>query len=281
LDGFTVPEHSEVARRISDALSGMKGPGRTGTFGNIASSHNLIHHIGGEEDTNANTTRRSLLLLESRPVGDADAYTRVKNNLLKRYLEEDLGLWRSSTERKIPHFLLNDFARYWRTMTVDFADKQHDRFHDGFALRNIKLRISRKMLYISGLLACFKCHLHFTEDADRIKFFTRENSVQVAALLSSFLETTPLDLTSSTLTKHLGRDPRIEQLFSAYNEFIGILSDTTKREVLEKLKPKQLETDEVYREARDVSHKFKDAVSKIFLSNDNAIGDLTIRYGVF
>lgn len=171
VDGFTVPEHLAVARKISEAFEDLKGPGRTGAFGNMASSHNLIHYIGGDDDTNANTTRRVLLLLESRSVGDAEAYSRVRNNLLKRYLEEDLGLWRKSTKRKIPHFLLNDFARYWRTMAVDFADKQHDRFHEGFALRNIKLRISQKLLYISGLLACFKCQLDFPDNEERLTFF--------------------------------------------------------------------------------------------------------------
>jgi predicted nucleotidyltransferase len=121
VDGITIPEHLTVARQIADALAALesKKPGRTGTFGNLASSHNLIHFIGGEDDTNANTTRRSLLFLEARAVGEGEAFNRVRNNILKRYLDEDLGLWRETTIVKVPHFLLNDFARYWRTMTVD------------------------------------------------------------------------------------------------------------------------------------------------------------------
>ena len=202
VDGITIPQHLTVARQIADELAKLesKPPGRTGTFGNMASSHSLIHCIGGEDDTNTNTTRRSLLLLEARPVGDAEAFNRVRNNILKRYLEEDLGLWRSSTVKKIPHFLLNDFARYWRTMAVDFADKQHDRFHEGFALRNIKLRLSRKVLYISGLLACFRCQLDFPNDQERIAFFSRVNSVEVASYLRDLLDKTPLDMTAETLS---------------------------------------------------------------------------------
>jgi predicted nucleotidyltransferase len=283
VDGITIPQHLTVARQISDALEELdsKPPGRTGTFGNMASSHNLIHCIGGEDDTNANTTRRSLLLLEACPVGDDEAFNRVRNNILKRYLEEDLGLWRSSTIRKVPHFLLNDFARYWRTMAVDFADKQHDRFHEGFALRNIKLRLSRKLLYISGLLACFRCQLDFPKDQERIRFFSRHNSVEVASYLRSFLDKTPLDLTAETLSLFAGKPKTVGELFSAYEEFIGMLSDQAKRKHLEKLIPDELESDSLYAEAREISHRFGDAVQSIFLTSDNPIGELTIRYGVF
>jgi predicted nucleotidyltransferase len=283
LDGFTVPEHLGVARKIADALDCLesKPPGRTGIFGNMASSHGLIHYIGGDDDTNANTTRRVLLLIESSPVGDDEAYNRVRNNLLKRYLEEDLGLWRGSTKTKVPHFLLNDFARYWRTMAVDFADKQHDRFYEGFALRNIKLRLSRKLLYIAGLLACFRCHLQFPDAGERIRFFQKDNSLEVAELLRSFLDMTPLDLCAQTLSKFIGESQRVKEIFTAYNEFLGVLSDRTKREILKNLGPSELEADPVYAEARTISHRFNDAVRAIFLRSDNPIGELTIRYGVF
>ncbi|MGH2639083.1 MAG: nucleotidyltransferase domain-containing protein [Rhabdochlamydiaceae bacterium] len=283
VDGITIPEHLTVARKISDALAELqsKKPGRTGTFGNLASSHNLIHCIGGEDDTNVNTTRRSLLLLEAYPVGADEAFVRVRNNLLKRYLEEDLGLWRPSTTRKIPHFLLNDFARYWRTMAVDFADKQHDRFHEGFALRNIKLRLSRKLLYISGLLACFRPELDFSSEEERIEFFTRDNSVQVASYFRSLLDKKPLDITAETLMKLAQKREFVAELFGAYEEFLAILSNSEKRDRLEKLTPEELETDEIYAEAREVSHRFRDAVAEIFLRADNPVGELTVSYGVF
>jgi predicted nucleotidyltransferase len=283
VDGITIPEHLTVARQISEELAKLKSkpPGRTGTFGNMGSSHNLIHCIGGEDDTNANTTRRSLLLLEACPVGDDQVFTRVRNNLLKRYLEEDMGLWRGSTLTKIPHFLLNDFARYWRTMAVDFADKQHDRFYEGFALRNIKLRLSRKLLYISGLLTCFRCQLDFPNQEERVAFFSRENSVAVAAYIRGLLDRTPLDTTAQTLSLFVENREKIGQMFEAYDQFLGMLSDVTKRKHLEDLLPDQLDSDSIYAEARDISHRFAEAVRCIFLSPGNPVGDLTIRYGVF
>lgn len=249
VDGITIPEHLTVAREIAKALLVLqaKEPGRTGTFGNITSSHNLIHFIGGEDDTNANTTRRSLLLLEAQAIGDNEAFTRVRNNVLKRYLEEDLGLWRKTTLTKIPHFLLNDFARYWRTMAVDFADKQHDRFHEGFALRNIKLRLSRKLMYVSGLLACFRCELDHPEETERITFFQRDNALAVADFISNSLDKTPLDLTAETLSRYVDKPEAISNLFSAYDSFIGILSDIEQRKHLEALLPENMNDDPIYK----------------------------------
>jgi hypothetical protein len=283
VDGITIPQHLTVARQISDALDRLKtkAPGRTGTFGNMASSHSLIHCIGGEDDTNTNTTRRSLILLEASPVVDSDAFNRVRNNLLKRYLEEDLGLWRPSNTCKIPRFLLNDFARYWRTMAVDFADKQHDRFQEGFALRSIKLRLSRKLLYISGLLVCFRCHLDFPEDKERIKFFSRDKSVEVALYVRNLLEKTPLDITAETLSRFANKPKPVSEMFNAYENFLGILSDPLKRKHLEELTQEKYESDPLNTEARRISYRFRDAIQDIFLSSDNPIGKLTIKYGVF
>src|SRR5271170_6128999 len=67
LDCMSRPQDEQLARDIRLTLDLIKKnqPGREGVFGTLVSSHDLIHRIGGETDTNANTTRRILLLLES------------------------------------------------------------------------------------------------------------------------------------------------------------------------------------------------------------------------
>src|ERR1700685_3328942 len=74
------------------------------TFTTFVSSHDLIHNIGGEEDTNNNLTRRLLLLLESTPLVGSVTHERVMRNILKRYLLEDRSFWRKNSNH-IPHFL--------------------------------------------------------------------------------------------------------------------------------------------------------------------------------
>jgi hypothetical protein len=103
----------------------------------------------------------------------------------------------------------------------------------------------------------------------------------VASYLRSFLDKTPLDLTAETLSLFAGKPKTVGELFSAYEEFLGMLSDQAKRKHLEKLIPDELESDSLYAEAREISHRFGDAVQSIFLTSDNPIGELTIRYGVF
>ena len=94
VDGQAQPEHSEQRH----------------TIGCMIGSHDIVHEIGGEDDTNSNTTRRVLLLLESLPVGNREAYDRVRRQLLKRYLSDDRGLTRGSSAIRVPRFLLNDLT---------------------------------------------------------------------------------------------------------------------------------------------------------------------------
>ncbi len=193
IDGQSDPEHYSLTRKISEVVSSIatKDVGKEGTFGTLVSSHDLVHQIGGDDDTNLNTTRRLLLLLESQVIGREDAYRRVVRNVLNRYLLEDRGFWRGSGY-KVPRFLQNDFARYWRTMAVDFAYKLRSRSGKGWAIRNIKLRMSRKLIYVSGLLACYRCHLDYSS-AQRPGLYSDPNRRQeIIEHLEGIFQSTPL-----------------------------------------------------------------------------------------
>lgn len=79
VDGIADPNHHllflDVQKKIKEVAA--KNVGREGTFDAFVSSHDLIHKIGGEDDTNRNLTRRLLLLLESASIGRSVAYERV------------------------------------------------------------------------------------------------------------------------------------------------------------------------------------------------------------
>jgi len=283
LDGPSDPRHHHVSRKIASAVRTLvdKDVGREGTFGSLVSSHDLVNYIGGEGDTNSNTTRRNLLLLESRCIGNDDAYNRVKRNLLQRYLSEDSGLWRREVTNKLPHFLLNDMARYWRTMTVDYAYKERTRGGAGIPLRNIKLGLSRKLIYVSGLLACYTCHLNFEDAMGREKFYSQQNTAGLVAKLHETLKMYPLELIASVLSKFPQHSSATKQLFDTYDRFVGMLLDENTRSGLEKLHSDNCANDATYQEARTLRREFQHALSTIFLEKTSLLGEFTIRYGVF
>ena len=203
VDGIVDPNHFALFLDVEDKINAFasKRVGREKTFGVFVSSHDLIHKIGGEEDTNRNLTRRLLLLLESTRVGRPFALERVTKNILKRYLLEDQSFWRGTGGygHHIPHFLLNDFARFWRTMAVDFAFKLRERSGKGWAIRNIKLRMSRKLLYVAGLLACFRCHLDFVPHHPHPEELFRKEEFRPAVVdfVNSVFSPPPLDIVAS------------------------------------------------------------------------------------
>jgi Nucleotidyltransferase domain len=137
IDGHANSNHQKTAigiKKLIDAKEseiGLKPPGPTGIFGSMTFSHDLVHRIGGDADSNRNMTQRILLLLESANLADngSGAHDRVKAGILNRYLEEQEPnyLTRDSKQYRVPRFLLNDIVRFWRTMAVDFASKQRDR----------------------------------------------------------------------------------------------------------------------------------------------------------
>ncbi|MFZ0883753.1 MAG: hypothetical protein WAN14_10175, partial [Candidatus Acidiferrales bacterium] len=105
-------------------------------------------------------------------------------------------------------------ARYWRIMVVDFAYKQRTQANKGYALRSIKLGISRKLIFISGLLTCFSCHSDFS-DEQWAEFSRHRNPQPLIAHLSAILQMTPLENIASRMMNYESkREPTI-RLFDA------------------------------------------------------------------
>jgi hypothetical protein len=283
--GALNPKSANGQRRLFAEL-GLQEPGTEGTFGTLAFSQPLIHNIGGEHDSNSNTTRRVLLLLEALPIGvRREAFDRVRKNILKRYLVEDKGLLHPSMEgepRWVPLFLLNDFARYWRTMAVDFAYKQFNRGGKGYALRSIKLGTSRKLLFASGLLACFWC------DPKVSNLQGQEPKTQsLIDCLEVFLSHTPLErfavfFASNLLVKQSDfLDGCALNLFGSYNDFLGLLNDEQKRDHLDKLESDDQNESQIFSEARQIRHRFRLAIQDTFTGEGSPLRDHSIAKGIF
>lgn len=283
VDGQAYPEQSRAAVEIAEWIGErFHGPGREATFGGLAFSHDLVNKIGGGEDTNRNLTQRILLLLESVPIGRGDAHTRVVRALLERYIHEDFGWLHSANPAQVPRFLQNDIARYWRTVAVDFAYKRHARAGEGWALRTAKLRLSRKLTYAAGLVACFQCAFLRDLHTGFEGLPAAERARIVVDALEDFLRKTPLEMLAAVFLRFDELAPRADDLFGSYDRFLALLDDGEARARLEALRQEAAAEDETFRHVRELGHRFQDALDAIFLPESRGVFyPLTRAYGVF
>lgn len=282
VDGQADPQHLEMSQRVASSLAnaGFKQPGASGLFGSTTFSHDLVHKIGGREDTNENTTRRVLLIQESKAIGRSGAYGRVLTHILSRYLKDDRGLIFGSQPFKVPRILLNDIVRYWRTVTVDFVDKQRDNAGKEWGLRNAKLRMSRKLIFATGMLSCFSCHTLSNENV-REDLFKNRSTIKMEEHLRKFVQQTPLEILARFLVEKNIKNETSEKLFSSYNAFLSLLNDTEKRAHLKNLSMDDIPGDSVFAEVRKMGREFQEGLTSLFFEDDEELKKLTIFYGVF
>ena len=180
-------------------------PASNGVFDDPLSINTLQRRIGGMEDDNLQITRRMLLLLEGEWVFNREEFEEIRLRLLKQYVPNTLR------EDQICLFLLNDVIRYWRTICVDFEFKVRN---DGKAraIRLLKLRFSRMLLFFAGVLAIGET---YNKNAER-KLMT----------LNSYLSLPAIDRMRAIACE--SATPALE----LYAEFLMALDEKEIREVL-------------------------------------------------
>ena len=147
LDGdLAAAKSAQEEYRAKLVEKGIKMPAHGGVFENPIRTTQLTATIGGEDDTNTYITRRMLYLLEGEWVANESGFNDLRSTLIARYISEDLD------DQKIVRFFLNDVIRYWRTICVDFEHKTADSTKPR-AIRLVKLRLSRMLLYVAGIAA--------------------------------------------------------------------------------------------------------------------------------
>jgi hypothetical protein len=296
IDGVVDNEHAVLARTIGAAISDAKlnSPGSSGTFGNMVFSHDLVHRIGGGADSNANLTRRMLMLLESRPlslsVADSSdqVWENVLGNILERYFEEDVH-FSPGGERRVPRFLLNDLTRYWRTIGVDYAAKHREQDGKKWAVRNAKLRFSRKLLYASGLAFCLSCQLDPPTKMHKNLFGTTidESAGPFIERAKAFSRTPPLEYLAAFVDEFVTdsgkRSAIAQQIFGSYDWWLRTMADGSARSALEKLDHASAAQSEVFQKVRKIGSEFAKGMELLFFNRDrdleqDKIAGVTLRY---
>lgn len=292
VDGIVNVNHIKQAREIDRAIKqGLKSPGQSGTFGNMVFSHDLVHCIGGGADSNANLTRRMLMLLESRwfNLSEVDAspvWGNVVSNILKRYFEEEVH-FSPKGERTVPRFLLNDLTRYWRTICVDYAAKYREQDGKKWALRNAKIRFSRKLLYAAGLAFCFSCELDPPQKIHQDLFGMHQDNSAEPFIESAlkFAQTPPLEYLAAFVEAFVENSQRREQIFrkifGSYNEWLNLLNDKSVRDSLEKINHSDAAGNPYFEKVRENSSEFASGLRELFFNRDydtDHIANLSLEY---
>jgi predicted nucleotidyltransferase len=235
-------------------------PGSQDVFGVPFSCTELIDHIGLDEDTNTNLTRRMLLLLESRPIAGHGAYRECWDRVLGDYLGYQMRSYSP------PRFLLNDLVRYWRTICVDFEGKRRNAEGDDpkYATRNAKLRTSRKVLFAGGLLPVLLCQL---KEAQEIPGFLRRqfSSPPTDRLAAAFLQQ--------------GAVAEGVRAMLAYDRWLGLLRDAAAREELAALRADTRDNSPLFREIREIGDQLQRGL--LALLYETRLSPLTRWYGLF
>ena len=214
-------------------------PSPDGAFGGSVDRLQMIENIGGENDDNPSITRRILFLLEGEWLFNENGIRRFRRDILERYIHEEMA------GHQLAMFLLNDIIRYYRTVAVDYEFKTTEQNNPKpWAIRNIKLVFSRKLLYASGLFSV-------AMTVDR----TRDKKVEI---LEDLFALPVLE----RMTMICGRT-NMESVMVSYNRFLENLEDVEIRRHLEKLKKSERE-DPRFRELKDEGHHFTRELLRLF-----------------
>jgi hypothetical protein len=252
------PDVDGVLADVGQVLD--RDPGAQEQFGVAFSASELVDNIGLDADTNANLTRRMLLLLESRAVAGHATHEHAVERVLHAYLGHGVR------DYQPPRFLLNDLVRYWRTICVDFEGKRREAGGDDtkYASRNAKLRTSRKVLFASGLLPVLFCQ-GLTAD-------------EMPAFLARQLACPPTDRIAAAF---LAQDavPEGVRALAAYDRWIGMSADPGVRAELAKLREATRDASPVWSQIRSLGDDLQRGL--LALLYETGLSPLTRQYGLF
>ncbi len=233
-------------------------PGTQGIFGGTVFCDHLVERIGLDADDNRNLTMRMLLLLESVAVVNDFAHRACQERVLDGYLDESVKDYRP------PRFFLNDLIRYWRTICVDFVGKEREGAGEKWALRNLKLGTSRKVLFAGGLLPILLCH--------------RYRATKIGPFLVEILKMPSIDRIAWAFLELDATDAGIRAV-GAYDRFIGMLGDSTTRKELEQLSRSEAQSSNAFQEGRRLGDELEQGLLALLF--ETRLEPLVREYGIF
>jgi hypothetical protein len=92
---------------------------------------------------------------------------------------------------------------------------------------------------------------------------------------------TPLENFAEVLLRPRVQPDTVRLLLDAYDRFLAILEDQDMRDRLKALTLDALGDDPLFREARQLGHRFQEGLDRLFFEEDEQLCTLIRKYGVF
>jgi len=141
-------EQDKIKLMINKTANNHNFPNITEDYFKFYNIDNLLKLTGKAEDDRENTfTTRILMLLESLPIYNKDAYLNYRKKIVENYFRDSGG---RPNEFK-PVFLLNDFLRYWRTVCLNY-EKLRINPEIPWRKKNINLKFARRFTIFSTIV---------------------------------------------------------------------------------------------------------------------------------
>jgi hypothetical protein len=206
IDGLTTIRLQAALIETADSLRFPPFDG-DGKFLGVHWLNDMKEEIGSDtEDANNLFTARLLLLLESQPLVNAAEHQSALELLIGEYLRDA----DRHPDDFMPAFLLNDIARYWRTLCLNYEHRLRDsRGTPQGRLKNHKLGFSRMLTCYSGILqlaSSFKLHA----------------TVSSTAVLETVL-TSPIDRLVAIADRHDDLRLTVQLAIERYDWFLSTL----------------------------------------------------------
>jgi len=144
IDDSAIAEIRDNIEKVATELN-INLPNITGVFSKTIKVNDLIDKTGSQDDYLCHLAQRMLLLMETKPIYNKRVFEFTVNKVFSNYLT----MVRDEPEKEAL-FLLNDLIRYFRSIAVNY-EFNFWKDNDKWAIRNVKLRHSRVLIY-AGLL---------------------------------------------------------------------------------------------------------------------------------
>lgn len=164
-------------------------------------------------------------------------------------------------------------------MASDYASKMWERSRKGWGIRNVKLRFSRKLLFVWGLLAAFSGELFAPPELSQV-----ENDEQFYLMLADLIrnqtDVPPLELLARVVLE-AGDNEVANDIFSSYDRFLDVLADSEARAQLEAVQFEEALDEPTYAGLHDASQRFRRGITRLFFDVHPKLPGLIRDFGVF